>query len=207
VKVRWPPMAVKRTLSRVSKRTEKAEIPELELGSRRDWRRWLAKHHATSPGVWLVYYKEHTGVACVAYDDSVREALCFGWIDSLIRRLDEDRYARKFTPRKPGSVWSASNLKRWAELEKDGALAVAGRAASPKGAPRARRPQVPDRSEELERAIRRNRAAWRSYQALPAGERRRFVSWISVAKRSDTRERRIREAITLLAAGERLGLR
>jgi len=157
--------------------------------------------------VWLVFHKEHSGIASVDYDHSVREALCFGWVDSLIRRLDDDRYARKFTPRKPGSAWSESNLKRWTELEAEGALAPAGLAASPDGAPRAARPEVPDRSEELERAARRNRKAWRTYRALPAGERRRFVAWVEMAKRADTRDRRIREAVALLAAGERLGLR
>jgi uncharacterized protein YdeI (YjbR/CyaY-like superfamily) len=191
----------------VPKRSTTTEIAELDVGTRRAWRRWLVQHHASSPGVWLVFHKEHTGVASVGYDESVREALCFGWVDSLIRRLDEARYARKFTPRKAVSAWSASNLKRWAELEAEGALAPAGLAASPRGAPRAKPREVPDRTKELELAVRRDRKAWRTYQGLPAGERRRFVAWVSVAKRSDTRERRIREAISLLAAGERLGLR
>ncbi len=191
----------------VPKRSPKTEIAELDVGTRRAWRRWLEKHHASSPGVWLVFHKAHTGVASVDYDESVREALCFGWVDSLIRRLDEDRYARKFTPRKAGSAWSASNVKRWTELESEGALAPAGLALSPKGAPMAKPPAVPDHSEGVERAVRRNRKAWRTYQGLPAGERRRFVAWVSVAKRADTRERRVREAIALLAAGERLGLR
>ncbi|MGH9639446.1 MAG: YdeI/OmpD-associated family protein, partial [Bryobacteraceae bacterium] len=103
----------------------------LEVRNCRQWRKWLQKHHAASPGVWLVFHKEHTGVECIAYDDSVREALCFGWIDSLIKRLDEGRYARKFTPRQPASKWSAISRQRWAELNAAGLLTPAGHAAAP----------------------------------------------------------------------------
>ena len=70
------------------------------------WRGWLDKHHASETEVWLVFYKQHTGTSAVAYLDAVDEALCYGWIDSLVRRLDEDRYARKFTPRKANSKWN-----------------------------------------------------------------------------------------------------
>jgi uncharacterized protein YdeI (YjbR/CyaY-like superfamily) len=188
----------------------KQQSPELDLRTRMAWRRWLERNHAASPGVWLVFHKDHTGVATIPYDDAVREALCYGWIDSLIRRLDDDRYARKFTPRKPGSAWSESNLARWAELEAAGALAPAGRAASPHGAPRAVRPVVPDvpgLPGYIERAFRGNRKAWIFFEKLSPGERRRFVRWIHTAKRADTRERRVRAAVRLLAKGQKLGLK
>src|SRR5215470_11216901 len=90
----------------------------LEIRDGHAWRSWLQRHHTASRGIWLVFYKDHTGRKSVPYEEAVRHALCFGWIDSLVKRLDEDRYARKFTPRKPGSRWSASNIKRYAELEK-----------------------------------------------------------------------------------------
>jgi uncharacterized protein YdeI (YjbR/CyaY-like superfamily) len=188
----------------------KPQIDELEVGTRRAWRRWLERHHASSPGVWLVFQKGHTGVASIPYDDAVREALCFGWIDSLIKRLDDDRYARKFTPRKPGSRWSESNRKRWAELEAEGALAPAGRAADPTGAPSAVRPGIPDVPElpvYIARALERNRPAWRFFQDLAPRERQRFVHWIHTAKRPETRERRVRDSIALLANGRKLGLK
>ena len=70
------------------------ELRELDIRDRKQWRTWLAAHHTKSPGVWLVFHKEHTGVESMPYEDSIREALCFGWIDSLIKRLDADRYAR-----------------------------------------------------------------------------------------------------------------
>src|SRR5882672_11609026 len=102
------------------------ELMALEVRSRQEWRTWLGKHQATSPGVWLVFYKNHTGVKSIPYEDSVREALCFGWIDSLIKRLDDGRYARKFTPRKRDSKWSTVNRKRYAQLKASGRLMAAG---------------------------------------------------------------------------------
>src|SRR5262245_50244368 len=81
----------------------------LEVPSLQEWRSWLGKHYASSPGVWLVCYKEHTGMKSIPYEEAIREALCFGWVDSLVKRIDEDRYARKFTPRRPTSKWSDIN--------------------------------------------------------------------------------------------------
>jgi uncharacterized protein YdeI (YjbR/CyaY-like superfamily) len=185
-------------------------LPELELRSRQAWRKWLQRHHASSPGVWLVFHKQQTGVESIPYDDAVREALCHGWIDSLVKRLDAGRYARKFTPRRPGSAWSASNVKRWAELDAAGELAAAGRAASPEGAPRATPPsraEIPELPDYIRAALERHPGAWTFFQRLPPGERRRLVGWIHVAKKPETRERRIGEAVALLAKGERLGLK
>ena len=90
-----------------------ATLTTLQITSRRQWRAWLAKHHASSPGVWLLRHKQHTGVTSMTYEDLVCEALCFGWVDSLVKRLDDDRYAIKVTPRKPTSKWSDINRRRW----------------------------------------------------------------------------------------------
>src|SRR5437867_10604384 len=119
-------------MNRVERQTRMAaELMLLDVRNRRQWRTWLTRHHASSPGVWLVFYKDHTGVTSIPYEDSVRAALCFGWIDSLIKRLDDRRFARKFTPRKPASKWSVLNRQRWTELEAGGLLASAGVAAAP----------------------------------------------------------------------------
>src|SRR3954468_1437478 len=120
-----------------------AELASLEVRSRREWRAWLARHHDASSGVWLVFHKAHTGVKSIPYEDAVREALCFGWIDSLVKRLDAERFARKMTPRRPTSKWSDSNRKRWAELEAAGLLTPAGLAAAPTANTYAPRPVIP----------------------------------------------------------------
>lgn len=185
-----------------------AELITLEIRSSQQWRKWLDKHHASSPGIWLVFHKDHTGVQSIPYDDSVREALCFGWVDSLIKRLDDDRYARKFTPRKPSSKWSDSNRKRWAELKAAGLLAEAGLAASPTDARYAARPTLPEELPSyVAEALKTNREAWKYFQTLAPSHRRHYVGWIHFAKRPETREKRIRESIALLAAGKLLGLK
>ena len=183
------------------------DLKTLEVKSRRQWRAWLSKHHTSSPGVWLVFYKAHTGVKSIPYEDAVREALCFGWIDSLVKRLDDDRYALKVTPRKPASKWSDLNRKRWAELEAAGLLAPAGRAAAPTNKTYAPRPVIPELPAYIARALKTNRKAWQFFQELAPTYRRDFVVWIHIAKRPETRERRLRESIALLAAGKKLGLK
>jgi uncharacterized protein YdeI (YjbR/CyaY-like superfamily) len=184
-----------------------ADLPLLDLRTRRAWRAWLARHHARSSGIWLVFHKDHTGVRSIPYDASVREALCFGWIDSLIKRLDDERYARKFTPRTRTSKWSESNRRRWAELNEAGLLAASGLAAAPTANRYASAPAIPDLPKHIETAFRSNARAWRFFGQLPPTARRQFVGWIHIARREETRDRRIRESIALLAAGKRLGLK
>src|SRR5213596_801963 len=95
------------------------------------WRDWLDEHHASESELWLVFYKQHTGVASIGYGDALDEALCFGWVDSLVKRLDDRRYAIKFTPRRADSRWSAVNRKRYAELKVRGRLKPPGIARRP----------------------------------------------------------------------------
>jgi uncharacterized protein YdeI (YjbR/CyaY-like superfamily) len=184
-----------------------AELGTLQVTSRRQWRAWLTKHHTASPGVWLVFYKAHTGVKSIPYEDMIREALCFGWIDSLIKRLDDNRYALKVTPRKPTSKWSAINRKRWVELKAAGLLTPAGLAAAPTSNTYAPRPVIPELPPYIAKALRTNSRAWTFFRELAPTYRRDFVVWIHIAKRPETRERRIRESISLLAAGKKLGLK
>lgn len=164
------------------------ELSPLDVRTREQWRRWLSEHHASSPGVWLVRHKQHTGVESLPYEDLVREALCFGWIDSLVKRLDDDR-------------------RRWRELEAAGRLAPAGLAAAPTENGHPARPSVPELPDYIAAAFRAVPDAWRHFEALPRTSRRDFVVWIHTAKRPETRERRIRESIALLVAGKRLGLK
>lgn len=143
----------------------------------------------------------------MSYEDLVREALCFGWVDSLIKRLDDSRYAIKVTPRQPASKWSDLNRKRWTELEAAGLLAAPGLAAAPTANRYGPKPTVPELPAYIARAFKTCRPAWTCFQTLPARKRRDFVVWIHTAKRPETRERRIRQAIELLSAGETLGLK
>ena len=179
----------------------------LHVTSRRQWRTWLTRHHNSSPGVWLLFFKAHTGVKSIPYEDTVREALCFGWIDSLIKRVDDDRYAVKVTPRNPTSKWSEINRQRWAELKAAGLLRSAGLAAAPTSNTYAPRPVIPKLPGYIATALKTNSKAWNFFRALAPTYRRDFVVWIHTAKRPETRARRIRESIALLAAGKKLGLK
>jgi len=183
------------------------KLNTLDVRTREKWRQWLAKNHASSPGVWLVRHKQHSGVESMSYEDFVREALCFGWIDSLVKRLDDDRYAIKVTPRKPTSKWSDVNRKRWKELEAAGLLAASGLAAAPTQNRYATRPAIPELPAYVARAFKTNLKAWQNFQSLARTYRRNFVVWIHIAKRPETREKRIRESIALLAEGKKLGLK
>ena len=154
-----------------------------------------------------MFYKTHTGVKTIGYEDTVREALCFGWIDSLIKRLDDDRYVLKVTPRQPTSKWSDINRKRWVALKAAGLLTSAGLAAAPTNNTYAPRPTIPDLPAYIARALRANSRAWECFRALAHTYRRDFVVWIHTAKRPETRAKRIRESISLLTAGKKLGLK
>jgi uncharacterized protein YdeI (YjbR/CyaY-like superfamily) len=179
----------------------------LDVRTRKEWRQWLAKHHASSPGVWLLRYKQHTGVKLMPYEELVCEALCFGWVDSLIKRLDDDRYAIKVTPRKPTSKWSDINRRRWKELKAAGRLVAPGLAAAPTENSYAPRPTIPKLPAYIAKAFKANSRAWQHFRALAPTHQRDFVVWIHIAKRPETRERRIRESINLLSAGKKLGLK
>jgi uncharacterized protein YdeI (YjbR/CyaY-like superfamily) len=183
-----------------------ANLITLEVRTREEWRRWLATHHASSPGVWLLRHKQHTGIKSMLYEDLVRE-LCFGWVDSLIKRLDEKCYAIKVTPRQPTSKWSDRNRKRWKELQAAGLLAAPGLAAAPTANRYASKPKIPELPAYIATAFKTNLNAWRFFQELSARNRRDFVVWIHTAKRPETRERRIRESIGLLSKGKKLGLK
>jgi uncharacterized protein YdeI (YjbR/CyaY-like superfamily) len=107
----------------------------LEVASRAQWRAWLAAHHDSATEIWLVFYKVRTGQSRVSYEEAVEEAICYGWVDSLVRRIDELRYCRKFTPRKPASNWSESNRRRLAKLVAEGKTTAAGLAKAPSPEP------------------------------------------------------------------------
>ena len=144
----------------------------------------------------------------MSYGDSVEEALCFGWVDSLIKRLDDDRYARKFTPRKPDSAWSTINRRRYVDLKSRGLLASAGLERPPTNrSGDAPRPSMATLPPDLERQLKANAKAKRFFDVLAPSYRRMYIAWIDAAKREETKQKRIREVIMMLAAGRKPGLK
>ena len=186
----------------------------LEVKTRAAWRAWLAKNHDKVDEIWLVYYKKHTGKKSPEYGATVEEALCYGWVDSLIKKLDDDRYARKFTPRKENSRWSSSNKKRVQRMTKEGLMTKHGQKKvdagkksgnwdSPAGPPELTLKMPP----ELAKALGKNKKAAKTFRELAPTYQKHYLAWIEVAKRPETKERRVKESIRLLAQGEKLGLR
>lgn len=188
-------------------------MKQVYVKTRKEWRDWLNQNHDKSSGIWMVFYKKHTGKATLEYDDAVEEALCFGWIDSIIKKIDDEKYVRKLTPRKADSRWSELNKKRIRKLMKQGLLTEAGtmkvQEAKTSGLwDKPGSPQISLNSlREFECALAKNKKAKSFFDQLASSYQKQFIGWISAAKRQETKKRRLREAIALLERGEKLGMK
>jgi len=180
------------------------------FASQAKWREWLEKNHATAAELWVGFHKVHTKKPSITWPQSVDEALCFGWIDGLRQGLGDDAYMIRFTPRRPGSVWSAVNLRRVGELTKAGLMREAGLAAfgrrDPARAGYTYQAQDTPFDDAALKIFRRERAAWKFFNAQPPGYRRVVTHWVMSAKREETRAKRLAQLIADSARGERLGL-
>jgi uncharacterized protein YdeI (YjbR/CyaY-like superfamily) len=182
--------------------------PQLTIGSRTQWRAWLAAHHDRAAGVWVVTYKKGSGGPYVAYDEVVEEALCFGWIDSLRRTLDADRSQLLVTPRQRGSRWSRVNKQRIQRLTAAGRLAPAGLAAvtnAKADGSWTALDAVEDllEPEDLRAALDAEPNARVSWDGFPRSTKRAILEWITTAKRPATRASRVAETARLAAQGVR----
>jgi uncharacterized protein YdeI (YjbR/CyaY-like superfamily) len=172
-----------------------------------EWRAWLEKHHATEAELWVGFHKRGSGHPSITWPESVDRALCFGWIDGVRRRIDDDRYAIRFTPRRKGSTWSNVNLKRIEELIRVGLMHQAGRdahaarTAAKSGIYAYEQRKSARLPAALEARFKRNRKAWTFFQAQPAWYRQTAVWWVVSAKKEGTRERRLTALIEDSAAG------
>lgn len=192
-------------------------LKKLHVTTRAAWRVWLEKHHARETEVWLIFYKQHTGKPRVPYDDAVEEALCFGWIDSIVRRIDDDCYMQKFTPRKANSKWSDSNRARVKKLLKAGLMTEAGKAVLEEKQKAENRKQTPhsppvnggkaEVAADVRRAVKANKRAAEYFNTLPPGYLRTCMKWIDDAKKSETRVKRITDFVRLCAEGKRIGMK
>lgn len=185
--------------------------PELvEAKDRAAWRRWLQRNHSSLSRVWLVIRKKGSRAQGVSYEEAVEEALCFGWIDGKLNRLDAEHYKLWFAPRKPRSVWSAINKRRVAELIRSGRMTEAGLVvidvAKKDGSWTALEAVdslvVPP---DLAKALKAYPAAKRHLEAFPQSSRKVILYWIQSAKRPETRAKRIEETVRLAADNIRPG--
>ncbi|SPE51036.1 conserved hypothetical protein [Verrucomicrobia bacterium] len=189
-------------------------MKQVHVTTRSQWRRWLAQnHHQEKDGIWLVFHKKETGRPSLEYEESVEEALCFGWIDSLIKKIDDHKYCRKFTPRKDDSGWSNTNKRRVQKIIQEGKMTEFGLAKveAAKRSGRWERDPRPvinlDVPRDLSEALARNTNAKDFFEKLAPAYRKQFIGWIVTAKRPETRAKRLEQCLALLAKGEKLGLK
>jgi len=150
--------------------------------------------------LWLKFAKKGSGKPTISYDDAVEEALCYGWIDGLVKRVDDVYYVQRFTPRRERSKWSEINRKRYAKLLAEGLVAEPGRAKPPSSEPAGYSFEKPRTTVPtyITKALGKNAEARKNFERLPPGKRRLYVHWIDSAKRDETKLRRLAEVIGLL---------
>ncbi|OQX77595.1 MAG: hypothetical protein B6D64_08075 [Bacteroidetes bacterium 4484_276] len=176
-------------------------MKELTFETREDFRHWLDDNHQSSQGVWVVYFKKHTKTQSISYNEAVEEALCFGWIDSKVRTIDELRYKQVFTPRNPKSMWSELNKQRIAKMMGAGKMKPAGLKAVTEAKKNGQweksykdknPPQIPD---DLKTALMKNPSAWENFNNFAPSYRGTYIIWVVIAKRTETRENRIKKVV------------
>lgn len=180
-----------------------SRLPEIHPKTRAGWRSWLKKNHGSSDGVWLIYYRATTGKRRLSWEDAVQEALCFGWIDSKVQPIDDERYRQIYTPRKPQSVWSKVNKQYIDELIEAELMTGAGlravEVAKENGSWSLLEPVdaliVP---EDLAFALRGSERAQAAYEALSTSAKRAMLYSLYSAKREETRAKRVVAAISSL---------
>ncbi len=183
---------------------------QISVAGREEWRSWLMENHSKTKEVWLVYYKKHTGKPTITYRDSVEEALCFGWIDGILRRIDDERYTHRFTPRNAGSKWSKLNIKLARKMIDEGQMTEAGLVAFNNREIAVRMGENLEEitlTPELEKSLQIDEQAWANFQNLAPSYRKHYILWLLNAKKPETIAKRLKEAIGLLRENRKLGMK
>jgi uncharacterized protein YdeI (YjbR/CyaY-like superfamily) len=174
-----------------------------------EFRGWLEQHHVTARELWVGFYKKSAGKSGLTYQEAVDEALCFGWIDGIVKRIDDERFMHRFTPRKPSSIWSNTNVRHVERLTAAGKMHAAGlaafaaRTAARTGVYVFEAKEAKTLSPAQVKAFRAHPAAWAFFQAQPPWYQRKVTWWVASAKQPATRERRLAQLIVACAAGKR----
>lgn len=167
--------------------------------NRDQWRKWLADNAPNETEAWLIYYKKHSRKPTISHEHAVRQAICYGWIDGVIKRLDSERTLRKFTRRRPESLWSPLNIRRAEELTRSAEMTPAGLLV-----------YHPERkrdcrfSKETVQLFSRDKAAWSNFQSFPPYYRRVIAAWLEGAKKPETRRKRLNRLIKSSALNQRI---
>ena len=172
---------------------------QLCMTTREEWRTWLAENHASEKEVWLIHYKKHTGKPGITYEDAVEEALCFGWIDGLLRRLDDERYILRYSPRKKKSIWSELNKERAERMIDQGQMTEAGLAKISEAKKNGEwyREIASEIPPDLKEALAAKKKALENFEGFSTSLQKRFIWWVDSAKKEETRQKRIQETVDM----------
>lgn len=184
------------------------DFPRVQIESRAEWRAWLAANHESAESIWLVTFKKGSGRPYVPYDDVVEEAICFGWVDSLPRKLDEERTMLLLSPRKPGSAWSKANKERAERMNAAGKMKPDGLRKIEQSKADGSWNFLDDVEalvvpEDLSAALEGHENAAENFAAFPPSSKRGILEWIKQAKKPETRGKRIRETAELASRNVR----
>jgi len=180
--------------------------------NRDEWRIWLRLNHTTQKEIWLIYFKKHTNKPTVTYNEAVEEALCFGWIDSIVKRIDDETYMQKYTPRKSNSIWSLVNKKRAEKMVSEGNMTKAGfdkieiakkNGQWEKAYTSQKKIEIPD---YLEKELKKNELAWNNFNNFASSYQNMYIGWVTAAKRPETREKRITAVISRSVKNQKPGM-
>ncbi len=183
----------------------------LYIRNRNEWRKWLEKNHDKEKEIWLVFYKKHMGKAWLSYEDAVEEALCFGWIDGKLKRIDDEKHLIRFSPRKKNSVWSEINRKKAEKMIREGKMTEAG-LAKIEEAKRSgkwfstytskKRPTIPP---DLKKALKGDKKAWENFHNFTNTYQLAYIHWVESARREETRKKLIEEVVKRASQNKKPG--
>jgi len=194
------------------------ELEQIYFNNKESFHCWLQKNHDKSLGVWIKFFKKHANVECIKYNESLEEALCFGWIDSIIKKIDNDQYARKFTPRTNTSKWSELNKKIVTALIKTGKMTEeglkkidiylkTGRVDWENKEFKEKETKEIDIPDFIMEEFAKNEPALTNFNNLAQTYKRHYILWITNAKREETIHNRLKESVELLKENQKLGLK
>ena len=165
--------------------------------NRGEFRKWLEKNHAKQKELWIMFYKVHTNKKSVRYNEAVEEALCFGWIDGIVKRIDDEKHAQRYTPRKPSSFWSFVNMEVAKRMINEGKMTDAGLAKIKEAKKngwwnKAYSFEVENiMSKEMKKVLMSDKDAWKNFQNFGKSYQNTYIFWVNYAKREETKKKRI----------------
>ena len=172
------------------------------FSNRIEWRKWLENNHDKFSEVWILAFKTHTGKVCLSYSDALDEALCYGWIDSRLRRIDDESHMWRFAPRRLDSIWSLNNRRRAEKLIEEGRMTTHGLKKIEAGKKsgewaKAISPSMPPKMpKEMKEALKKNEKAWKNFQSFAKCYQTTYIYWVLTARREETRKKRIEVVVS-----------